>query len=57
MKKNPPGDRRDREKKITNLTNRPGNSLVPLVIDLQGRSGYHVSCKTEVSHGCVYREN
>ena len=57
MKKNPPGDRRDREKKITNLTNRPGDSLVPLVIDLQDRSGYHVSCKTEVSYGCVYREN
>ena len=57
MKKNPPGDRRDREKKITNLTNRPGDSLVPLVIDLQGRFGYHVSYKTEVSHGCVYREN
>ena len=57
MKKNPPGDRRDREKKITNLTNRPGDSLVPLVIDLQGRSGYHVSCKTEVSYGCVNREN
>lgn len=57
MKKNPPGDRREREKKITNLTNRPGDSLVPLVIDLQGRSGYHVSCKTEVSYGCVYREN
>lgn len=57
MKKNPPGDRRDREKKITNLTNRPGDSLVPLVIDLQGRSGYHVSCKTEGRHGCVCREN
>ena len=57
MKKNPPGDRRERENKITNLTNRPGDSLVPLVIDLQGRSGYHVSCKTEVSYGCVYREN
>ena len=57
MKKNPPGDRRVREKKITNLTNRLGDSLVPLVIDLQGRSGYHVSCKTEDSYGGVCREN
>ena len=57
MKKNPFGEKKDREKMISDLTNRPADSLAQLVIDLQSGSGYSVCCKTEGVHGSDQREN
>jgi len=57
MKKYPFGEKRNREKMIANLTNRPADSLAQLVIDLQSGSGYSVCCKTEGIHGSNQREN
>ena len=42
MKKYPFGEKKNREKMIANLTNRPADSLAQLVIYLKSGSGYSV---------------